>query len=139
MKNQWTDQKIEKALKALRTQPADSEFWKDRVWSNIESKLPAQPQAEANLVPEKPWFAWMGLRRLALAAACLMVVVGGWRYHQKSLDEELNEYLCELAVPVNVSYLEPEDALAPDLFRGPLNEVQEEDPVLMMEGVYESI
>ncbi len=136
MKNEWTDLKIERTLRALRDEPTGSDLWKDRVWANIESKLPA----ESSEGLESPWWRWRGLRGWALAAACLMVALVGWQYRQKTLETELTEYVYKLAAPIDVTSLEPEDQLAPDLFRGSGGEIEDvEDPSGMMEAVYEYI
>jgi hypothetical protein len=136
VKHEWTDSKIEQALRELRNESADSDLWKDRVWSNIESQLGAVPSIKL----EGSWAPWRGLRRWALAAACLMVALIGWQYRQKTLDGELTEYVYKLAAPMDVTSLEPEDRLAPDLFRGSWSETDPtEYPSLTMEGVYESI
>ncbi len=96
MKNQWNDENITKALKAMGKVPTEHPAF-DQTWFKIEERLEARKNHLWNHLVWKPWGHPV---RWVMAAACLCVASTGVVYHQNSVDQnETGAFLMSMANP----------------------------------------
>lgn len=107
MKNEWNDERIAKALRALRDEPAPDPDWADRAWASIEARLSRKPSRVGNLFGE-PALRW------AAVAVCLLVAIG-WNIRSRRGSEiELGAYVSAVSRPALV--VDADEVTEPFLF-----------------------
>ncbi|GEM_PF-2336259 len=136
MRNQWTDQDIEKVLRGLKDEPTGEAFWKGRVWDGIVASLPAVPRARLTPV----WYKRPTFLRWGLAAACLLVVMGGWQFRARQAELDMAEYVEEMSTPMDPQAAEQDHQWAPDLFRASADDPTDADESsTYMEAVFDNV